>query len=526
MSKAFYRKYRSKSLAEVVGQDHITEVLERAIKQGKIAHAYLFTGPRGVGKTSIARILAHEINALPYEEETNHPDIIEIDAASNNSVEDIRELRERIEVAPFSAQYRVYIIDEVHMLSKSAFNALLKTLEEPPKHAVFILATTDAHKLPATIISRTQQFVFHLIEEDKIIEHLRFISNQEGIKISDQALQLIAEKGGGSFRDSISLLDQISSITDEEISAEKIEQILGLAPKKTISDLIEFYETQNIGEILRVVENLRMSGADLRGFVEQFLSETKRLLSAKPHLIRLISPLMKIKNSPFLETELLTILIDVSENFVVAPAIISAPQQNNFNTHSTPSESASNEISKGIENNFKGHSNENERALKSNSKGIENKTDTAENKIPPVSMPDQTPETAPLPQAKKADDPDKQPEAEPSAKTNASKQSDGSLDWTAFIRKVKEKGAGAGAILSRSEHKIEGGILKIYTGAKIKKAQLEKAQNRSLMSEALVEIGAEHWQMEIFAENKPFDDPTLAAVSAIMGGGVEVNPNE
>ncbi|MDO4902160.1 MAG: DNA polymerase III subunit gamma/tau [bacterium] len=504
MSKAFYRKYRSKSLAEVVGQDHITEVLERAINQGKIAHAYLFTGPRGVGKTSIARILAHEINALPYEEETNHPDIIEIDAASNNSVEDIRELRERIEVAPFSAQYRVYIIDEVHMLSKSAFNALLKTLEEPPKHAVFILATTDAHKLPATIISRTQQFVFHLIEEDKIIEHLRFISNQEGIKISDQALQLIAEKGGGSFRDSISLLDQISSISNEEISAEKIEQILGLAPKKTISDLIEFYEAQNIGEILRVVENLRMSGADLRGFVEQFLSETKRLLSAKPHLIRLISPLMKIKNSPFLETELLTILIDLPENFVIAPAIISAPQQNNFNTHSTPNERALNEISKGIEN----------------------KTDTAENKIPPVSMPDQTPETAPLPQAKKADDPDKQPEAEPSTKPNASKQSDGSLDWTAFIRKVKEKGAGAGAILSRSEHKIEGGILKIYTGAKIKKAQLEKAQNRSLMSEALAEIGAEHWQMEIFAENKPFDDPTLAAVSAIMGGGVEVNPNE
>ena len=166
MSKALYRKYRSKKLSEVVGQKHITTVLENALKQGKIAHAYLFTGPRGVGKTSIARILAHEINNLPYSEEDNHPDIIEIDAASNNGVDDIRQLRDNVQVAPFSAKYRVYIIDEVHMLSKAAFNALLKTLEEPPEHAVFILATTDAHKLPATIISRTQRFVFRFISKE------------------------------------------------------------------------------------------------------------------------------------------------------------------------------------------------------------------------------------------------------------------------------------------------------------------------------------------------------------------------
>ena len=163
MSKALYRKYRSKKLNEVVGQKHITTVLENALKQGKIAHAYLFTGPRGVGKTSIARILAHEINNLPYSEEDNHPDIIEIDAASNNGVDDIRQLRDNVQVAPFSAKYRVYIIDEVHMLSKAAFNALLKTLEEPPEHAVFILATTEAHKLPATIISRNQRFFFRFI---------------------------------------------------------------------------------------------------------------------------------------------------------------------------------------------------------------------------------------------------------------------------------------------------------------------------------------------------------------------------
>ena len=154
MGKALYRKYRSRSLSEIVGQPHITAILERAIANGTTAHAYLLTGPRGVGKTSIARILAHEINRLPYRDESTHLDIIEIDAASNNSVEDIRDLREKVQIAPVSAPKKIYIIDEVHMLSKSAFNALLKTLEEPPEHAVFILATTDADKLPATILSR------------------------------------------------------------------------------------------------------------------------------------------------------------------------------------------------------------------------------------------------------------------------------------------------------------------------------------------------------------------------------------
>lgn len=163
MGQALYRKYRSKSLSEIVGQQHIISTLQNALKQGRISHAYLFTGPHGVGKTSIARILAHEVNQLPYSEDTPHIDIIEIDAASNRRIDEIRDLRDKVHIAPTSAKYKVYIIDEVHMLTKEAFNALLKTLEEPPAHVIFILATTEAHKLPETIISRTQQFNFRPI---------------------------------------------------------------------------------------------------------------------------------------------------------------------------------------------------------------------------------------------------------------------------------------------------------------------------------------------------------------------------
>ena len=318
MSQAFYRKYRSKNLGEVVGQNHITEVLEKSLAKGKIAHAYLFTGPRGVGKTSIARILAHQINDLPYSEEDQHPDIIEIDAASNNGVDEIRNLREQIQVAPFSAKYRVYIIDEVHMLSKAAFNALLKTLEEPPEHAVFILATTDAHKIPATIISRTQQFVFHYISKSDIVKHLAFIAQQENIKISPEALEIIAERGGGSFRDSISMLDQLSSISNEGITASQIEAILGLAPKKQIADLIMAYEVQDIANILNQIETIRNSGVDLRVFTEQLISEIKNVLSDRPHLVKLLMPLQKAKNSNFLDLELISILIESGDS----PAIL------------------------------------------------------------------------------------------------------------------------------------------------------------------------------------------------------------
>jgi DNA polymerase-3 subunit gamma/tau len=237
MGQALYRKYRSRSLKEIVGQDHITKTLDRALKQDKIRHAYLFTGPRGVGKTSIARILAHEINDLPYSDDTPHIDIIEIDAASNRRIDEIRDLRDKVAVAPVSARYKVYIIDEVHMLTREAFNALLKTLEEPPEHVVFILATTDAHKLPETIISRTQRFSFKPVPTAEVTAHLREIADKEKIKIEAEALQLLAEHGEGSFRDSIGLLDQASS-HKSTITEADIQKLLGVPPQSSIDELV------------------------------------------------------------------------------------------------------------------------------------------------------------------------------------------------------------------------------------------------------------------------------------------------
>src|SRR5438270_9363932 len=223
--KALYRKNRSKKLSEVVGQEHVTSTLEKALKTGKVSHAYLFTGPRGVGKTSVARILAHEINKLPYTDDSAYLDIIEIDAASNRSIDEIRDLREKVYAAPANADFKVYIIDEVHMLTREAFNALLKTLEEPPAHVVFILATTDAHKLPETIVSRTQRFTFRPVAKAMVAELLGTIARAEDIAADQEALDLLAEHGEGSIRDRISMLDKARNSGDK-INGEIVRVLL------------------------------------------------------------------------------------------------------------------------------------------------------------------------------------------------------------------------------------------------------------------------------------------------------------
>ncbi len=296
MGQALYRKYRSKSLAEMVGQEHVTEALDNAIQSGRISHAYLFTGPRGVGKTSAARILAHEINQLPYDD-SQHLDIIEIDAASNRRIDDIRDLRDKVHIAPTSSKYKVYIIDEVHMLTGESFNALLKTLEEPPEHVVFILATTEVHKLPATIVSRTQRFNFRLVESQKVIAHLRSIAEKENINVDDEALELIAEHGEGSFRDSINLMDQLANVMGGKITAASIERSLGLASKKAIEGLINSILKKDFATTNKQLTELENQGTVAASLIPQLTRYLQALAPEHVELYRLLDELIEVPRS-------------------------------------------------------------------------------------------------------------------------------------------------------------------------------------------------------------------------------------
>ncbi len=282
---ALYRKYRSADFDEVVGQEHVVKTLTNAIKSGKQSHAYLLTGPRGVGKTTIARIIAKQLNGLKKEDSLdNYLDIIEIDGASNRGIDEIRSLREKVMVSPAKLDYKVYIIDEVHMLTKEAFNALLKTLEEPPSHVVFIFATTEVHKLPDTIISRTQRFDFKPIAQKDMVSHMRFIADSEGIKINDDALVMIAQISKGGFRDAISLLDQLSSI-GEEISPETVADFTGLQDTKIVEDILTNLKKNDDGAVLGLVRLLFENGADAGQLTQQILDyiQSKLLKSADDH---------------------------------------------------------------------------------------------------------------------------------------------------------------------------------------------------------------------------------------------------
>ena len=295
MSQALYRTWRPALWDEVVGQDHIVQTLKNAIAMGRIGHAYLFAGPRGTGKTTSARLLAKAANCLA-EDPANRPcnkcdnclavndgrfmDLIEIDAASNTSVDDVRELRDKINFAPSQGRFKVYIIDEVHMLSTSAFNALLKTLEEPPAHVIFILATTEIHKIPATVLSRCQRFEFRRIPVPVIVEKLENLTKQEKIKIEPEALSLIARQATGSMRDAISLVDQLSSIA-KKVTLPIAQDLLGTATNQAVIDLTESIIARDQSRGLEIIQSALDSGADSRQFARQTVEYLRDLLIIK-----------------------------------------------------------------------------------------------------------------------------------------------------------------------------------------------------------------------------------------------------
>ncbi len=288
------RKYRPTTFEEVMGQPHVVQTLTNAIARKQVAHAYVFSGMRGVGKTTVARILAKSLNCekgptsqpcgtCPSCVEItrgNSVDVIEIDGASNTGVDDVRELRENVKFAPFHGAYRVYIIDEVHMLSNSAFNALLKILEEPPSHAVFIFATTEVHKIPATILSRCQHFTFRRISRVEIISQLRHVAAQAGVAVEDRSLSVLARASEGSMRDALSLLDQAVSFGGETLQHEDLEALIGSVPDELVRQMIEAILAHQAAQAMTLVGEAINQGFDVRVYCREILERLRNLLVA------------------------------------------------------------------------------------------------------------------------------------------------------------------------------------------------------------------------------------------------------
>ena len=292
---ALYRKYRPKTFDGIIGQENIVKTLKNQVQENKVSHAYLFTGSRGTGKTSAAKILARAVNCLEPKkgspcnnceickilENKGHLDILEIDAASNNKVEEVRDLREKIKYSPVNGKYKVYIIDEVHMLTDSAFNALLKTLEEPPEHAMFILATTEAHKMPATILSRTIRFDFKLVEPEKLVQQLKYVLKNEGISYDDEALKAIASAAEGSVRDALSIADMCIGHSQKKIDYDSVIKALGATSNKTIFDFVNSIIEKKFKDIILKLDEIVKSGKNLQVFAKDLTVYFRNLIVLK-----------------------------------------------------------------------------------------------------------------------------------------------------------------------------------------------------------------------------------------------------
>ena len=469
MTKALYRKYRPRSLSEVIGQRQVTEPLIKSLEQKKISHAYLFVGPRGCGKTSVARILAHEVNDFPYEIEDDYVDIIEIDGASNRGIDNIRELREKAAIAPTSGKYKVYIIDEVHMLTKEAFNALLKTLEEPPAHVIFIMATTDAYKVPVTITSRAQTYTFKLADTKIMFDYLKTVATKEKFKIDDDALELIAKRGGGSFRDSLSLLDQISTLSDQQITKEMVIVALGLPQDEKIQALLANYAAGDAAKITTLIKDLLSSGVKAETLAEEMIAVI--IDAPRLELMPLLAKLPDVK-SPFAEAKLIVALAGVADN-------VFFKERFRFGRPETY-------IPDGAE----------KAARRADFPGRPAYDVEGGQVAPEKDMSDRTP-------AKTAD-----------------------FDWDGFLNKVRDLNEAIYAQLLKTRHTYSGGVLDIFPEKRIVKTILARDNNKRILVDATsgnVKITI-HDVEDYTVEST--NDEILDKISDIMGGEVKNDGGE
>ena len=482
--KSLYRRYRPLKLSDVIGQDQVTKPLDGALKQGKISHAYLFIGPRGCGKTSVARIFAHEVNGFPYETEDDYVDIIEIDGASNRGIDNIRDLREKVAIAPSSGKYKIYIIDEVHMLTKEAFNALLKTLEEPPAHVIFIMATTDAYKVPVTITSRAQTFTFKLADSATMLPYLKNICAKEKIKISDDALEIIVKRGGGSFRDSLSLLDQISTLSSDEITKEMVVAAMGLPEDDKIEKLLSGYTAGDTAEITTTLKDLLSSGIKPETLAEEMMSLI--IEKPRPELMPLLAKLPEIR-APFGEAKLLVALMPCMAPAAPVVRASIAPVAPAVRPAAAP-------------------------ATKQPSVPV-----TKQSVAPTAPAKNPSAPAAPVAEQPVKSTPDKEPNAEAAP---AKMPQNNNFSWGDFVERVQSLNDAISMQLKSVKHEVTNNTINIYPTKKVSKLILTRDNNKRILIEAaggmkvVVHDVNEHPESEV-------KDELVSKISAIMGGEVQ-----